>query len=213
MANLTKKGALSVTQTIDRIATVVASEYVAFGISPRVAEDFAKRCDMISDHIERKAGMDPEDEEGKKAALKQALSGQPDHKVNYPTPSKGFDAESIGVETSGRHEGDGDEPYMNGEFTQQENRELRDTVESRRLPGVTTDPRAPRPGVQASFAALAATLKSAKLDEDKEEEVKEAFRLAAAVVEAAKKAEDGDDGEDEGTEAAKKASHGFDLFA
>ena len=197
MAHLTKKGALSITSDIDRIAAVVVAEFQALGIPEKVAKDFEHRCDKLSDRIERTAGIDPEDEDEKKSAKKAD-----------------FDAKEIGEETSGPLEGEGDEPYMKGEFDQQENRELREDQESGKLPSVNTEPRSPRPGVQASLTNLGNSLKGVKLSAGMEERVASALILAAQVIkDAKKKADDEEEGAEEEVEAGKKASHDYNLSA
>lgn len=206
---LTKKGALLITNDIDRVASVISAEYEALGLPEKVASGFAQWCDRISDRIERTAGIDPTDKAAKAATLKKALSGQQDHKTDYLfDEGSTFDAESIGEEVSGRHEGDADESsYMNGEFTQQERRELREMQESGKLPGVNTDPRGPRPGVQASFDALASAVMYGSFSGAAANKLAEALKLAAEI---AKSAADEEEDDDEGKEAS---SHGYKLDA
>ena len=215
MANLTKKGARQVTADLDRIATLFQDEWHTLGIPKHIAHDFALRCDMISDAVERTAA---------------ASNG-------------GWDPEQIGEEVGGPLVQDPDEPFMRGEFTQQEKRELRERVQSGDLGPTKTvpEPQSPTPGVQASFRGLVAALKMGGYDPAAAER---ALRLAANVVrqgkelppeflENAKKKKDEakGDGEDEkkgGKKGAdeqdekkgedekdeKKASfHGYDLFA
>jgi hypothetical protein len=55
MSKLTRRGARNVTATLDRIANLMQSEAEALGIDPKIAADFALRCDMISDAVERTA--------------------------------------------------------------------------------------------------------------------------------------------------------------
>ena len=63
----------------------------------------------------------------------------------------GFDPHEIGREDAGPLVDEPDEPWMAGEFTQQENRELREDQESGKLDDGVADagPRAPHPGKQA----------------------------------------------------------------
>ena len=77
-----------------------------------------------------------------------------------------WNPEIISEETSGPIEGDADESYMQGEFTQQERRELSDLQESGQLGMSThTEPRAPQPGKQAGLKDLKAKL-AAEAGED-----------------------------------------------
>jgi hypothetical protein len=121
-------------------------------ISKDLAHKFAFQCDLISDHVARRAGLNTA------AIAKQALTGDD----VYDESKLGLDPEFIGEEVSGMIEGDGDEPYMIDEFTQQENRELRQLQEGGGMGSrVNADPRQPMPGRQAALLAiqrLAATL-------------------------------------------------------
>jgi len=227
MAHLTKKGALIISRDFDRIATLVTAEWKSLGIPEKIARDFEHRCDLLSDRVERTAGMDPTDKAATAELLRRFAL---DHKTDYPfDEGKSEHNDEIGEETGGPLEGDGDEPYMKGEFSQQEYRELSDAQESGAVSGVNTDPRGPRPGMQASFGDLVATLKEAApaLDAAGQARVAEAIRLAAGVVREAKgmnpgfkefldkkKEKDGDKGDDKDDKKDdKKASHGYDLQA
>ena len=139
MATMTKKGARSVTTALDQIASLIQNDFKVLGIPEKIASDFALRCDMLSDQVERTAGIN-----------RQALS---ELDVNK---EKGFDPEEIGQEQSGPLEGDSDEPYMKGHFTTQENRELREDYEAGDL-GATPnlEPQKPSAGKQAMDSRLA----------------------------------------------------------
>jgi hypothetical protein len=92
---ISKKGALQVTETLDRVASLFESEWKRLGLSKKIAKRFSHQCDMFSDHVERVAGI-----------------------------RRAYDAEQVGIEKSGPLQQDSDEAFMNSEFTQQENREL-----------------------------------------------------------------------------------------
>lgn len=196
---LTKKGALKVTHDLDRLASLFTSEAKTLGLSEKMASGFAMWCDRISDTIERKAGFNPEDRVARAQLLKQALSGEQDHKTHYPfSDSATFDAEQIGEEIGGPLEGDSDESsYMSGEFTQQENRELREIQEAGKLPSVNTDPRNPRPGVQASLNHLAQVIKNGNFSGRDAALVVESLRLATDIA----------------TKQAATSTHGYKLNA
>jgi hypothetical protein len=138
MGNMTKKGARSVTANLDRLATLFQEEFETLGVPSHIASDFARRCDMLSDAIEKKAGIE-------RTALDEL----------DVVKEKGFDPEAIGEEVSGPEEGDSDEPYMRGHFTQQVNRELRERQEDGDL-GMTPveEIQTPQPGKQASFEQI-----------------------------------------------------------
>lgn len=147
MAHVTKQAALSFGNTLDAAADIVLKQASALGIDPTIAKKFAYQCDLLSDYVAKQAGFDI----AKMAAeRKQALSGDPS-----TVPAGSESPEQIGQEQSGPHEGDGDESYMKGEFTQQENRELREKVEGGEMGPDKTSPgqQSARPGVQASLVA------------------------------------------------------------
>lgn len=131
---MTKKGARSVTTALDHIASLFQNDYEVLGVPQHIANDFAFKCDLLSDRVDRMAGI-------KREALSEL-------DVNK---EKGFDPEAIGEEVSGPLEGDGDESFMKAEFTQQENRELRERVQDGDL-GMKTNPeeQSPQAGKQAS---------------------------------------------------------------
>lgn len=122
MARMTKQGARQVTETLDRIANLFQTEARTMGINPKIATDFALRCDLMSDHIEGQVG------------LRQASYEQGENETGLsvePPPVDGFDANNIGDETDGPLEMlDSDEPWMNGEFTQEKFQTLRELQQS-----------------------------------------------------------------------------------
>ena len=169
MPNMTKKGARSVTATLDRLAELVQKEASTLGITTKHAHDFAMSCDVLSDSIEKKAG------------IKRALT---ELDVNK---EKGFDPEVVGEETTGPLEGDTDEPFMKAEFTQQENRELRERVQDGDLgPKPNLEEQAPTAGKQASIntrmASACGDLLKASSSIDNAVVSNSVAKLAAAAV-------------------------------
>lgn len=145
MANkLTPKGARQVTETMDRLATLLQNDHETLGIPKKFALEVAYKCDVLADTIEKGVGLD--------ARRKEALSGMDVYK------EPGFNPEEIGVEKSGPLEQETDEPYMRSEFTQQENRELREKTQTGDLSSDSTSPypQSPSQGVQASSPDYAA---------------------------------------------------------
>ena len=55
MSRLTRQGARNLTVTLDRIASTVQANPAILGIDDKIAKDFAYRCDLISDAVERTA--------------------------------------------------------------------------------------------------------------------------------------------------------------
>lgn len=139
MPRLTKEGAQRVTSRLDEIATDIQKNHADWGIPEKIATDFAMRCDLLSDAMEKMAGI-----------TRQALTEY--DPVNEPTAIGGEDPEQIGKEVGGPLRQDADERYMPGEFSQQENRELRERQEDGDL-GVKTnlEPQKPTPGKQGNI--------------------------------------------------------------
>jgi len=132
-----KQAALDVTAQLDRVANTFQQQHQHLNVPEDVARDFAYRCDLLSDHIEKNAAVE------KEALTELDVVKEP-----------GFDPEEVGVEKAGPQEGDSDEkPYMGDEFTQQENRELRERVQDGDISNVKTidDPQKPQPGKQAEI--------------------------------------------------------------
>lgn len=118
MATMTKQGARQVTQTLDRIANLFQSEAQTLGVNPKIANDFALRCDLMADHIEKQAGL-------RQASYEEGVD-ETGLSVE-PPPYDGFDANNIGDEKDGPLLMiDSDEPWMDGEFTQEEKNALRE---------------------------------------------------------------------------------------
>lgn len=133
-SKLSKQAALDAGDIYDKAAQLTLTIAKAAGINPEIAQKFAFQCDLLADHIAKSAGVDI----AKLAA---------DRKVADEDPAQ------IGVEKSGPKEQEGDESYMSNEFTQQENRELREKVQSGELNNSTVSPeqQSPKPGVQAAL--------------------------------------------------------------
>ncbi len=144
---LDKKAALGAGNLYDRTADMTMALAKAGHLKPEIARKFAYQCDLLSDHFAKAAGIDITK---MAASRKQALDG--DDVFNEST--LGFNPEEIGEETAGPNEQETDEAYMDDHFSQQENRELRETVEDNDLgPDKTKDERqTPKPGVQAALA-------------------------------------------------------------
>lgn len=131
---ISKKGAMSVTKDIDRLASVVQENWADLGVSQKFAKAFAYNCDVLSDRIERKAGI------ARKAD---------------------FDPAEIGAEKAGPLVQDADEGFMNKEFSQQEKRELREKVQSPSFGKIDPAPQTPQAGKQAAVQRSAERLLAA----------------------------------------------------
>jgi hypothetical protein len=146
MAQVTKQAAQKVGNLLDMAASIITKNADAYGLKAEIAQKFAFQCDLLADHIAKRAGVDVTKLASQR---KQGLSG--DDVFNEGT--LGFDPEEIGEEVAGPEEKESDEPYMNSHFTQQWNRELREKQESGELPGGSPEAQAPKPGVQAALQA------------------------------------------------------------
>ena len=117
MPKLTRRGARNLTATLDRVATVIQNNPSILGIDRKIALDFARRCDLLSDAIETTAVLNYP----KNAAIDETgTSVEPD--------GEGFDANEIGDEVPGPLETitPPEEPWMSGRFTQEKYVRLRD---------------------------------------------------------------------------------------
>jgi hypothetical protein len=179
---------------MDRLAEVIQKEAEMFDIPPHIANDFALRADMLSDHIERraialeKAAKEPDEmsvdeqkdkpteqlvdddpksddqnkpeefyfDKGKTGAEDDALlrkmlaeekmampewSHPPKNETGESVEPGGsaqphWDANAIADDVGGPDKQEPDEPYMNGEFTQEEFHALRDKQQSGQMPKV-----------------------------------------------------------------------------
>lgn len=138
---LNKQAALGAGNTLDKAADMVQLLAKAGHLKPEIAEKFAYQCDLLSDHFAKSAGIDIQ---------KIALSGDD----VFDEGTLGMDPEEIGEEVGGPLEKESDEPYMDGHFSQQENRELREKEEAGELSNGSGSPerQTPKPGVQAALA-------------------------------------------------------------
>jgi len=134
MARITMQAAEHTGNALDAAADLVAKNAASAGIDPKIAGKFAYQCDLLSDYMAKAAGIN---------LAKLAASRMADE-----------DPSQIGEEKSGPKEQEGDEPFMSHEFTQQENRELREKVQNKELGSdrISPEQQTPRPGVQAALA-------------------------------------------------------------
>ena len=116
MSKITRRGALEITATLDRIAQTFQKNHTALGIDQKIAMDFAYRCDLLSDAIEGRA---------KKAA---------DDNSSILGDTGNNDPADIGEDVGGPLEMvDSHEPWMAGHFSQEKFHDLGDLQESGEL--------------------------------------------------------------------------------
>lgn len=186
-------GARRVTANLDNLATLFQSYGASLGVPAKVAADFAYRCDLLSDAIERHVG-----------ASKQAR----------------FNPAEIGEEVPGPLEMlDSDEPWMDGHFTQEKFVALADKQESGELAANAAAHKAdPKLAALIQKAAMLAADRAARavLAKKAEEEAEEEVEVEAEEAPAEKKAKKADPEQtaDEPTaEEAKKTAALFGLFS
>lgn len=176
MAHLTRRGARAVTTDLDKVASLVQNKFAALGLPERIALDFAKKCDLISDHIERyaihlaaesgeevveeKEEVVEDDKADKKASVKQSADGSVE-----PGPSnQGFNANDIGTQKAGPLETlPPQEGFMSGHFTQKNFSQLDEKQESGQI-GFKVS--AALASIEQALAGVRALVASAKLAED-----------------------------------------------
>lgn len=87
-----QKGAFRVAKALDEIASAIQHHASALDIPPKVAADFARRCDLLSDRLDSGFGL---------------------RTAGYYNPAQ------IGEEVPGPIISDANNPFMNGHFTQE----------------------------------------------------------------------------------------------
>ena len=132
---LSKFGALQVSYDMDRLAALYQEEAESIGVSSKIADDFALRCDILSDHLEKRAGIERNTDGALKdpklakyaSQLSASKTAAMDPKENYTVDQLGandFNPAEIGEEQSGALLRNEDEPYMDM-FKQDEFDQLR----------------------------------------------------------------------------------------
>lgn len=142
---LTKEQALSFTHQLDRVANFVDKLAKVGFLDVDVAEAYCRKTDKLACVVEHTAGVARTDDGD--------LVG-PD--ANLKFSAQDWDPNQIGMENGGPHQHGADEAhYMGGEFSQQENRELREEQQAGNLPPAKDKPQKPTSGKQATLEKLA----------------------------------------------------------
>ena len=206
---ISKKAASVIANDLDRLATLFESECDTLGVPKKVAVDFAMRCDLLSDYLEKNAAEDKEEKEeadednagDEKEEKKEEESDEKEAGKKASLPEEDFakDTEPSKVEL----QTEADEPYMEEAKEQTHLHELGDIVESDSLENA------------AKLAQLVLRMQSeirnahGKVAKKAEEDEKEANEEAEASEEA-KESNDEKESSDE-KEAKKAHSHGYNL--
>ena len=192
MAKLTRRGAANVTTDLDKIATLFQNRAAAVGVPVKIAHDFAYRCDLLADHIEKFAAQQAAaegDEDEESAAGKKAAIDETGTSVEPDPGNQGFDANEIGDEKAGPLDiiTPPDEPWMAGEFTQQEFVALRLKQQSGELAANAAAGKADTKLASSLEASIAKLAKLAALgtmtDTQAEAAVKKLLELENALTE------------------------------
>ncbi|NBQ99338.1 MAG: hypothetical protein EBT79_02185 [Actinobacteria bacterium] len=196
MAKLTRRGAANVTTDLDKIATLFQNRAAALGVPEKIAHDFAYRCDLLSDHIEKYATRlaaegdeDAEDDEVlATAGKKKAAIDETGTSIEPGPDDQGFDANEIGDMKAGPLEiiTPPDEPWMGGHFTQEKYVALTEKQQSGELAANAAagkaDPKLA--SIEASLAKLAKLAALGTLtDTQAESAVKKLLELENALTE------------------------------
>ena len=77
---LSKEAAQAITADLDKLAQLFETDHAALGVPTNVAKDFAYRCDLLSDFVEKQAAaqLDRTDSIQKEFDQEVAVSHQPD---------------------------------------------------------------------------------------------------------------------------------------
>jgi len=199
MAKLTRRGAANVTTDLDKIATLFQSRAAALGVPEKIAHDFAYRCDLLSDHIEKYAtrlaaeggegDAEAEEEAPATAGKKKAAVDETGTSIEPGPDNQGFDANEIGDLKAGPLEiiTPPDEPWMAGEFTQERFVSLREKQQSGELAANAAAGKADPKLASSLEASLAKLAKLAALgtltDTQAEAAVKKLLELENALTE------------------------------
>lgn len=132
MKKISRRGAQTVTDNLDRIATLFQNDFATLGVPQGYAQRFAYMCDMMSDTITRTASeaeVEAGDEDAEVASKKAAVSltAEDETGLSVERGQNGFDANEIGDEVGGPLEiiEPPSEPWMDDHYTQYNFQELR----------------------------------------------------------------------------------------
>ena len=128
MKKISRRGAQTVTDNLDRIATLFQNDFATLGVPQGYAQRFAYMCDMMSDTITRtasEAGDEDGEDTSKKASI--SLTAEDETGLSVERGQNGFDANEIGDEVGGPLEiiEPPSEPWMDDHYTQYNFQELR----------------------------------------------------------------------------------------
>ena len=180
MARLTRQGARNLTAALDSIAQVVQHRAALLGLDKRTATDFAYRCDLLSDAIERTASAN---QPLSRQAANSYGKGNDDEGMSVEHGEGGFDPNLIGDEVPGPLEiiEPPAEAWMDGHFTQEKFHVLGELQEAGELGPVHL----------ASLLTKAAGIILAQQSEKETAEKEEEEEQQAEVKKSAKKSQQG----------------------
>lgn len=110
---LTKENAQKIASNLDALASLFQEQHKILGVPPKVANEFAYRCDLLSDHVEKRAGLQ-----------RKATVDPKSNTTETKLLPESFDPAEIGEEETKPPLRNADEPYMDA-FRQEEFDQLR----------------------------------------------------------------------------------------
>lgn len=124
---ISKKATAIIANDLDRLATLFENECNALGIPKKVAIDFAMRCDLLSDYLEKNASEEEaNEEEANEEEEEDASDDKEAKKASLPEQDSAKDTENSVVEV----QTEADESYMETLEEQTPLKELGDLVQS-----------------------------------------------------------------------------------
>lgn len=133
-ANPSVHGVLLLTRDMDRVANAIEKNAELLGVKNEIAQDFVEKIELVATIIEKNAGIERDDNcEVVGDAAKVAAQIEANSNVSAG-PGAEWNPAQIAEKKPGPLKKEPDEPFMNGEFTQQEFSELHDKQVSGQLP-------------------------------------------------------------------------------
>ena len=209
---ISKKAASVIANDLDRLATLFETECDTLGVPKKVAVDFAMRCDLLSDYLEKNASDDEDEDsdsdddgEEKKEDEKKEESSDDEKEAGKKAslPEEDFTKDVVDSEVELQTETD--EPYMDGAKEQTYLHELGDLEKSDSLENAAK--------LAQLVLRMQSEIRNAHSKSAKKEEEKEAGEHCADDEKESneeKKSNEEKESSDE-KEAKKAHSHGYNL--
>ena len=99
--SITKQAAKAITADLDRLAQLFEKNHNTLGVPTKVAVDFAYRCDLLSDFVEKNANLDRQDKHPQDAVKTQS-EGEEFHEEHKGFHELGDMVDSGGLENAAK---------------------------------------------------------------------------------------------------------------